>query len=82
MDIAEQLCLFEHKLYTKIRPQECLNWAKTQSGPSVANLIVFCSTHDKLASWVKMSILNHDVLGKRADVVDFWIKVAEVCLHP
>jgi len=63
----------------KIRPQECLNWGKTQSGKTVANLILFCATHDKLGEWVKMSILNTEVLGKRADVVDYWIKVAERC---
>lgn len=77
-DIAEQLCLHEHYLYAKIRPQKCLNWAKTQSGRSVANVIIYCGTHDKLGAWVKMSILNQEVLGKRADTVDFWIKVAEV----
>ena len=49
-----------------------------QSGHSVANLIMYCGTHDKLGAWVKMSILNQEVLGKRADTVDFWIKVAEV----
>lgn len=80
-DIAEQLCLLEHKLYSKIRPQECLNWVKTQSGESVANMVTFCATHDKLVAWVKMSILNAEVMGRRADTVDFWIKVAEVGLN-
>lgn len=78
-EIGEQLCLHEQQLYMKIRPQECLNWGKTQSGKSVANLILFCATHEKLGAWVKMSILNTEVLGKRADVVDYWIKVAERC---
>jgi son of sevenless-like protein len=39
---------------------------------------VFCSTHDKLAAWVKTSILSNTGLGKRADIIDFWIRVAEV----
>ena len=77
-DIAEQLCLHEHDLYAKIRPQECLNWAKTQTGRSVANVIIYCGTHDKLGAWVKMSILNQETVGRRADTVDFWVKVAEV----
>jgi son of sevenless len=77
-EIGEQLCLHEQGLYLKIRPRECLNWGKTQSGKSAANLILFCATHEKLGAWVKMSILNTEVLGKRADVVDYWIKVAEV----
>ena len=70
--------MLEQALYNKIRPQECLTWAKTQSGPNVANLHAFCATHDQLAAWVKTSILTHETLGKRADTVDFWIKVVEV----
>ena len=31
-----------------------------------------------MASWVKMSVLNNDALGKRADTIELWIKVAEV----
>lgn len=78
VDIAEQLTLLEFSLYVEISPQECLAYAKTQSGPTVAKLIEFCGTYDKLASWVKSSVLNNDTLSKRADLVDFWIKVAEV----
>lgn len=77
-DIAEQLALLEFKLYVKMSPQEIISYAKVQSGQTVANLVAFCSTHDKLASWVKTSILNNDALGRRADTVDFWIKAAEV----
>jgi len=78
-DTAEQLTLLEFGLYVKITPQECLAYAKTQSGSAVANLLEFCGTHDKLASWVKTSVLNHDALSKRSDTIEFWIKVAEVC---
>ncbi|KII94039.1 hypothetical protein PLICRDRAFT_50030 [Plicaturopsis crispa FD-325 SS-3] len=78
-DIAEQLCLYEHKLYAKITPQECLNWSKVQTGKTVVNLFLFCATHDKLGAWVKTSILSNEVLNKRTDTLDFWIKVAEKC---
>lgn len=54
-------------------------WGKLKQADKLSgNLSAFCATHDKLASWVKMSILNNEFLGKRADTVDFWIKVAEV----
>lgn len=76
--IAQQLTLLEHKLYLRITPQECLNWAKVQAGRSVVHMQAFSGTHDKIAKWVKSSILSNDGLGKRADTVDFWIKVAEV----
>jgi son of sevenless-like protein len=76
--IAQHLTLLESKLYMRIKSQECLNWAKVQTGRTVTNLYAFSSTHDKLAKWVKLSVLSNDGLGKRADTVDFWIKVAEV----
>ncbi|KAJ7103128.1 ras guanine nucleotide exchange factor domain-containing protein [Mycena belliarum] len=78
-DIAEQLALLEFKRYVKLTAQECISYAKTQTGKIVENLCTFCATHDKLAAWVKSSILTNDALGKRADTVDFWIKVAEKC---
>lgn len=77
-DIAQQLCLYEHRLYSIIRPRECLRWASVRKGETVANLNLFCATHDKLAAWVKHSVLLNDGPGKRADTIDFWIKVAEV----
>jgi son of sevenless-like protein len=76
--LAHHLTMLEFRLYTKVKPHECMQWVKTQSGPSVQNLLSFCETHEKLASWVKQSVLGNDSLGKRADAVDFWIKVAEV----
>ncbi|KAF9531822.1 ras guanine nucleotide exchange factor domain-containing protein [Crepidotus variabilis] len=78
-DIAEQLTIFEFSLYSKITPRECLEYVKTQSGPSVVGLQAFCSIHDKLGSFVKTSTLNQETLSKRAEAVDFWIKVAEKC---
>lgn len=77
-ELAQHLTLVEYRLYAKIRPVECMMWPKTQRGAEVRNLVEFCSTNDKLVAWVKYSILKEDSVGKRADVVDFWIKVAEV----
>ena len=76
-DLARQLTLYEARLYLKVRPHECLSWGSIQRGDSVHNLRAFVSTNDKLASWVKMSVLNNDALGKRADTIELWIKVAE-----
>jgi son of sevenless-like protein len=77
--IADQLTVYEFCLYSKITPQQCLSYVKTRTGNDVAKLRDFCSTHDKLGAWVKMSILNGQAAGKRAHTVDFWIKVAEKC---
>jgi len=73
-DVAQQLTLIEHRLYAKVRAQECWEWGRTGG-----QLHDFMSTHDKLASWVKMSILNLHHVVKRAEMVDFWITCAEKC---
>ncbi|TBU50019.1 ras GEF [Dichomitus squalens] len=76
---AEHLCMYEQRQYSKVRPQECMSWVKSQTGNGVKNLVAFNAFHDKLGSWVKMSILNMEGLGKRAETIDLWIKVAEKC---
>jgi len=78
LELAQHLSLLESEPYRKIRPQECFLWSKIKEGEVVKNIQAFCATHNKLADWVKCSILEVSTLGKRANVVDFWIRVAEV----
>ncbi|KAG5645359.1 hypothetical protein DXG03_006421 [Asterophora parasitica] len=78
VDIAEQLTLLESRRYIKVTPHDCLCHNGTQL-PEANGLALFCSTHDQVVSWVKVSILSNDALGKRADTIEFWIKVAEKC---
>lgn len=80
-ELAQHLTLVEYRLYAKIRPYECMMWPKVQRGPEVDNLVRFCATSDRLVAWVKYSILSTESLGKRADLIDYWIKVAEVRTH-
>jgi len=77
--LAEHLCLYERRLYDKIRPQDCLDYVKRQQGLETERLVAFCKTHDRLANWVKSSVLSTENIGRRAHVVDLWIKVAEKC---
>jgi son of sevenless-like protein len=79
LEVAQHLSLLESDLYRKIRPQECFLWSKIKEGDVVKNIHSFCAAHDRLADWVKCSILEVSVLGKRANVVDFWVRVAEKC---
>ena len=78
LEVAQHLSLLESDLYRKIRPQECFLWSKIKEGDVVKNIHSFCAQHDRLADWVKYSILEVTALQKRANVVDFWIRVAEV----
>lgn len=76
--LAEHLCIHEQKLYSRIRVSECLNWVKSPVGNGVKHLAAFNAFNEKLCAWVKTSILNTESTGKRADTIDFWIKIAEV----
>ncbi|KAI0081157.1 ras GEF [Panus rudis PR-1116 ss-1] len=76
--LAEHLCLYDYKLYCKVRPQDCLDYVKRRRHNS-SNLNVWCSSHDKVVSWVQSSILAMDTAAKRSETVNFWIKVAEKC---
>jgi son of sevenless len=78
MELAQHLSLFESDLYRKIRAQECFLWTMIKEGDTVKNMRAFSATHDRLADWVKCSILEVDTLSKRANIVDLWIRVAEV----
>ncbi|KAF5392464.1 hypothetical protein D9757_002243 [Collybiopsis confluens] len=83
-DIAEQLAVYEFKLYSKLSPQDCMLPGPQTIRPAGCTgtreaLSVFCATHDRVAAWVTDSILSTDNLAKRSDTVDHWIKVAEKC---
>lgn len=77
-ELANQLTILESRAYMKIRPGELLIFPQNPKGDGVRNLTSFCAMNDRLAAWVKLSILSNDGLGKRADTIDHWIKVAEV----
>jgi son of sevenless-like protein len=80
-ELANQLTTLESKAYMKIRPGELLIFPQNPKSDGVRNLTSFCGMNDRLAAWVKLSILSNDGLGKRADTIDHWIKVAEVRWH-
>lgn len=73
--------MYERKLYGRVRPQDCLEYVKRQNGGTAERLVSFCKTHDRLANWIKSSILTTESVGKRAHMIDMWIKVAEVSAH-
>jgi len=52
--------------------------AEGSGGGDARNLIAFIGGSDRLAMWVKNTILSCESLGRRADMIDLWIKIAEV----
>ncbi|CAE6463570.1 unnamed protein product [Rhizoctonia solani] len=81
--LAHHLTLLESGLYMRIKRKQALEWHKASASSaeeSPANdLRVFCATSDRLAGWVKWSVLSMGSSVKRAEAVGTWIRVAEKC---
>lgn len=79
LELARQLSLVDFKLYSSIRPIECLNKAWSRDDADLAvhvkQSIDYCN---RLTSWVTGSILEHDEVKKRVTVIKHWTQVADV----
>ena len=78
MAVARQLCLHEHRLYAKLEPRECMHWMTPSMADGIPNLTAFCMARARLTGWVRASLLGVDGLSRRAEMLEFWIRVAEV----
>ncbi|KAF8753854.1 hypothetical protein RHS01_06670 [Rhizoctonia solani] len=82
--LAHHLTLLESGLYMRIKRKQVLEWHKTSSSTEDSNATVndlrnFCVTSDRLAGWVKWSVLSLGTSVRRAEAVGTWIRVAEKC---
>lgn len=80
LELARQLSLLDFKLYSSIRPIECLNkaWSRddTDLAVHVKQSIDYCN---RLTAWVTGSILEHEEAKRRVVVIKHWAQVADVC---
>ncbi|KAG2220167.1 hypothetical protein INT45_013865, partial [Circinella minor] len=81
LELARQLTVMDSKLYSRIKPVECLdkNWGKGDSENVAANVKASIEYSNQVTAWVTDSILSKDEVKKRAAVVKHWIVVAEKC---
>ncbi|ORE01478.1 ras GEF [Rhizopus microsporus var. microsporus] len=82
LEMARQLSIMDFKLYSSIRPIECLGKAWSRDGDhglvavNIKQSIKYCN---RLTSWVTESILAHEDPKKRATVIKYWVQVADAC---
>lgn len=84
-EFARQLTVIESRLYSKIKPTECLNktWQKKvgegdpEPAPNVKALILHSN---QMTNWVAEMILAQVDVRKRVVVIKHFISVADVCL--
>ncbi|CAE6527741.1 unnamed protein product [Rhizoctonia solani] len=75
--LAHHLTLLESGLYMRIKRKQALEWHKASSGlaeETTNDLRAFCATSDRLAGWVKWSVLSLGSSVKRAEAVGTWIR--------
>jgi hypothetical protein len=84
LEMARQLSIMDFKLYSSIRPIECLGKAWSREGEdgfvamNIKQSIQYCN---RLTAWVTDSILSHDEAKKRASVIKYWVQVADVSIY-
>ncbi|CAL5873308.1 uncharacterized protein PFLUO_LOCUS7579 [Penicillium psychrofluorescens] len=83
-EFARQLTIIESRLYSKIRPTECLNktWQK-KVGPDepepASNVKALILHSNQLTNWVAEMILTQGDVKKRVVVIKHFVNVAERC---
>ena len=78
LELARQLTILDFKLYSSIKPIECLGkaWSKDSAdADNVKQSIDYCN---RLTAWVTGSILNNKEAKKRVVVIKHWAQVANV----
>ncbi|KAI8969091.1 ras guanine nucleotide exchange factor domain-containing protein [Mycotypha africana] len=87
-ELARQMTIMDFRLYSKIKPVECLdkNWGKPDTtalehgGHHIAANVKASIEHsNQVTAWVTDSILSKEEVKKRAAVLKHWIFVAERC---
>jgi hypothetical protein len=79
LELARQLTIMDFKLYSSIRPIECLDkaWSSPddQIAHNIRSSIEYCN---QVTSWVSDVILSQHDIKKRSIYIKFWVQVAEV----
>lgn len=86
LELARQLTIIESRLYSKIRPTECLNktWQKKikPDDPEPASNVKALILHsNQLTNWVAEMILSQSDVKKRVMVIKHFVNVADVLIH-
>lgn len=78
--IAQQLTYFEFKLFSSIRSFEFLNqsWIKPQHQWKSHHVVSLVDRTNRMAFWVSSMILFPERLSERVQMIEKFIKIAEV----
>ncbi|KAK4511254.1 uncharacterized protein ATC70_012469 [Mucor velutinosus] len=86
-EMARQLTLMDFKLYSSIKPVECLDKAWSRDAtlnddhrtPVARNIQASIDYCNQVTTWVSDEILSQSEVKKRSALIKYWVNVAERC---
>ena len=82
LEMARQLTIMDFKLYSAIRPIECLDkaWSSQEDDQAADNIRASIEYCNQVTSWVSDAILSQNDIKKRSVLIKYWVQVAEVII--
>ncbi|KAG2214274.1 hypothetical protein INT47_000830 [Mucor saturninus] len=79
IEMARQLTMMDFKMYSAIKPVECLNKAWSRDSNTAANIQASIDYCNQVTTWVSDEILTPSEVKKRSTLIKYWVNVAERC---
>lgn len=81
LEMARQLTIMDFKLYSAIKPIECLDkaWSSQEDDQVADNIRASIEYCNQVTSWVSDVILSQHDIKKRSVLIKYWVQVAERC---
>lgn len=77
LEMARQLTLMDFKMYSAIKPVECLD--KAWSRDVAVNIQASIDYCNRVTTWVSDEILSQSEVKKRSAIIKYWVSVADKC---
>jgi hypothetical protein len=78
-EMARQLTLMDFKLYSSIKPVECLDKAWSRNDSIARNIQASIDYCNQVTTWVSDEILSQPEVRKRSALIKYWVNVADRC---
>ncbi|KAG0180775.1 hypothetical protein DFQ29_010159 [Apophysomyces sp. BC1021] len=84
LEMARQLTVMDFKMYSAIRPVECLDkaWSRDsndEQGSVAVHIRASIEYCNQVTSWVSETVLSQSEIKKRCNHIKYWVQVAEKC---
>ncbi|KAI9335569.1 ras guanine nucleotide exchange factor domain-containing protein [Pilaira anomala] len=81
LEMARQLTIMDFRLYSAIKPIECLDkaWSSQEDDNVAVNIRASIEYCNQVTSWVSDVILSQHDIKKRSVLIKYWVQVAEKC---